>query len=61
MGTTTVSLDINDICGSILRSIQDRQQAIGQMIWRHQSEIEGFDIEQGTWTPSEYNEVVVDL
>lgn len=47
MGTTTISLDINEICGSVLMSLQDRQENISRLIWHHQSEIEGYDIEQG--------------
>lgn len=47
MGTTTISLDINEICASVLMSLQDRQENISRLIWHHQSEIEGYDIEQG--------------
>lgn len=47
MASSKMSLDIYEVCGSVIESFRDRQSQVAELIWKHQAQQEGFDLEHG--------------
>lgn len=47
MASSKMSLDIYEVCGSVIDSFRDRQTQVAELLWKHQAQAEGYDLEQG--------------
>lgn len=47
MTASSISLDIYEVCASIIESFRNRTIQVEELIWNHQAQVEGFDIDRG--------------
>ena len=47
MASSKASLDIYEVCGNVIESFRDRQSEVAELLWKHQAQVEGFDLENG--------------
>lgn len=45
MTSSKTSIDICEISGSVIESFRDRQSQVAELLWKHQAQVEGFDME----------------
>lgn len=50
--STTMTLDIYDVCHDVIQSFRDRQETVIDLIWAHQAQLEGLDLTTGLSTKS---------
>lgn len=47
MASSKMSLDIYEVCGNVIDSFRDRQTQVAELLWKHQAQAEGYDLDQG--------------
>jgi hypothetical protein len=47
MNVTLTYTSIYEVCGSVIESFRDRQTQVAELLWKHQAQVEGFDLEHG--------------
>ena len=47
MDVTLTYDSIYEVCGSVIESFRDRQTQVAELLWKHQAQVEGFDLAHG--------------